>query len=218
MGTNREVFDRMAPTWYGVRHWPLLQHELESMARRWEHGKLANLGCGHGADFLPFRHGFELTGLDHSQGMLHQARRYMARHGFRAALVCADLCHLPFADNSFDCAVAVAGYHHIETKDGRRHALDELCRVLRPGGEAFISVWNREQPRFRDTPSDQWIPWRDGEVTLYRFYHLFTAEELASVLQQSGFAVAHIGPGTLRTDAATEDVRNICALIQKPTS
>lgn len=218
MGTNRDVFDRMAPTWYGVRHWPLLRRELELMSHRWESGRLLNLGCGHGADFLPFCSRFSLTGLDHSSGMLNQARRYMAKHGFHAALVCGDLRALPFADHSFDYAIAVASYHHIEREESRGQAFNELRRVLRPAGEAFISVWNRDQPRFRDTPEDQWVPWRHGEVTLQRFYHLFTVDELAAVLQQSRFTIQHIGHGSSREDVLEEDVRNICALIQKPTS
>lgn len=216
MGTNREVFDRMAPTWYGVRHWPLLRHELDLMARRWKSGRLVNLGCGHGADFLPFRSGFELVGLDHSQGMLRQSRRYMVKHGFDASLVCGDLCQLPLADRSFDHAIAIASYHHIESAEARQQAFHELHRVLRPGGEAFISVWNHDQPRFRDAPPDQWVPWGNGDRTLLRFYHLFTMEELASALHQSGFTIQQIGPGASRGDVAREDARNICALARNP--
>ncbi|MBN1152790.1 MAG: class I SAM-dependent methyltransferase [Dehalococcoidia bacterium] len=213
MATNREVFDAIAATWYGVRHWPLLPHEIEELASRWRHGRLLNLGCGVGSDFLPFKGSLDLSGLDISRGMLRQAVRHTRRHGLQASLVQGDLVSLPFADDSFDYAVAVACYHHIEGTPARVQALSELRRVLRAGGEAFISVWNHAQPRFEGTPQDQQIPW--GEGTLNRYYHLFTQEELALALTECGFDLVRVGFGSERRDAAREDPRNICALVRK---
>jgi tRNA (uracil-5-)-methyltransferase TRM9 len=73
MTTNREVFDEIAESWYRVRHWPLLEEELDVLAARWQYGKLLNVGCAHGPDFLPFSQGFELWGVDSSPAMLRQA-------------------------------------------------------------------------------------------------------------------------------------------------
>lgn len=212
------MFDRMAPAWYRVRHWPLLQHELEEISRRWRHGRVVNLGCGHGADFLPFRSGFDLVGLDHSIGMLFEARRYMAKHGFRAGLVRGDLSHLPFGDSSFDYAIAIASYHHVEGAASRKEALAELRRILRPAGEAFLSVWNYAQPRFHGTPRDQLVPWCSEGVRLQRYYHLFTVDELHHLLAECGFEIARIGHGMQGGDPAREDIRNICALVRKPAA
>ncbi len=140
----------------------------------------------------------------------------MAKHGFHAALVEGDLSHLPFSDCSFDCAIAVASYHHIEGEASRATAVNELRRVLRPAGEAFISVWNYEQPRFRGTSRDQFVPWRIGDTILNRYYHLFAIDELEYVLTQGGFEIERIGSGTRPGDPSTQDVRNICALVKKP--
>ena len=216
MATNREIFDAIAPTWYGVRHWPLLQRELETLAERWQHGRVANLGCGTGADFLPFARDFELAGLDFSRGMLREAQRHTAKHGVGATLVQADLTHLPFADSSFDHAIGIACYHHIQGERERQLALGELQRILRPGGEAFLSVWNYAQPRFQAMPQDQTVPWHSGGVTLSRYYHLFTRDEFAEVLQQGGFEIVRLGYGTRRNADSEEDTRNICALVRRP--
>ncbi len=50
---------------------------------------------------------------------------------------CADMQDLPFADNTFDWAMA---HHVLEHVVDDRRALAELYRVLKPGGRALLSV------------------------------------------------------------------------------
>ena len=160
MTTNREVFDQIAESWYRVRHWPRLRGELEELAQRWHSGKLLNIGCAHGPDFLPFTKGFELWGMDSSPAMLKQALKYSAKFQFQVKLSVADALSLPFSDNAFDWAISVATYHHIKGKGERERAFMELRRVLKPGGEAFLTVWNYGQPRFWLRSKDQEVRWR----------------------------------------------------------
>ena len=72
----RDVFNQIAPGWYNYRHWTIFRTELEALAKEWGQGKLLNLGCGHGADFLPFTKSFELYGVDFSDEMIRLARKY----------------------------------------------------------------------------------------------------------------------------------------------
>ncbi len=214
MATNKETFDRIAESWYGFRHWPLLGEELSEVAVRWQGGRLLNLGCAHGPDFLPFVDGFELYGVDFSARMLTMARQYMKRHGFHAEVVQADLTALPFDQGSFDYAVSIAALHHIDEQSARLGAFRELNRVLRPSGEAYLSVWNHLQPSFRSGPQDRMVPWRCGNVTLYRTYHLFTPAELISCLTETGFEVLWLGCEG-RHSGPAESGRNVCALAIK---
>ncbi len=46
---------------------------------------------------------------------------------------------LPFPDNSFDVVTSAAAIHNIPSAEGRRRALDEAIRVLRPGGRLLIA-------------------------------------------------------------------------------
>jgi len=215
MATNREIFDQIAESWYHVRHWPLLRQELEDLAQKWEGGKLLNVGCGHGSDFLPFQQGFELWGIDFSPQMLKQAQRYSAKFNFHANLAIADALSLPFPDATFDQAIAVAIYHHIKGQQGREMALRELKRVLKPGGEAFLTVWNRGQPRFWLKPPEQEIPWRLRGKTIYRYYHLFSYGELKNLLAKTGFEILDITPEKLYHFPIKNFSRNICTLIRK---
>lgn len=59
-----------------------------------------------------------------------------------------DITQIPFADNSYDAILCIHVLEHIEDD---RKAINELFRVLKPGGWALISVpLNLNQPTFED--------------------------------------------------------------------
>ncbi|APV44286.1 Methyltransferase domain-containing protein [Dehalogenimonas formicexedens] len=210
------TFDRIAAGWYGFRHRTIFKTELDSLARRWEKGKLLNLGCGHGADFLPFKDSFDLTGIDISSEMLKFAEKFMRKHGFQADLKQADMRLIPYRDASFDFELAVASLHHIDDKPGREKAAREMFRVLKPGGEAFITVWNAFQPRFIFRNRDVHIPWRAKDEVIERFYHLFSYRELEKLFESAGFRIISSRPESTYHLPVKYFSRNICLLVQKP--
>jgi tRNA (uracil-5-)-methyltransferase TRM9 len=212
--TNREVFDQIAESWYRIRHWPLLKEELEGLAARWQSGKLLNVGCAHGPDFLPFTQGFELWGVDSSPGMLKQALRYSAKFKFYVNLTAADASFLPFPNNTFDWAISVATYHHIKGREEREKAFVELKRVLKPEGEAFLTVWNHGQPRFWLKSKEQQVPWRLKGETVYRYYHLFSYGELRKLLSKAGLKIINVSPEKSYHLPIRNFSRNICVLVK----
>lgn len=215
MATNTAVFDEIAESWYRVHHWSRFSRELKELSLRWRGGRLLNIGCAHGPDFLPFKDGFELWGLDVSCQMIRLAQKYAAKFHLQVDLVVADAVSLPYRDNSFDWAIAIAVYHNIRGEKERRQALLELKRVLKPGGEAFITVWNRWQPRFWLKGKEVNIPWRSGGRVLYRYYYLFSYAELGRLLKQVGFTVLQLSPEKSYRSPLTPFSRNICALVKK---
>ena len=215
MTTNKEVFDQIAESWYRVRHWPLLREELEELAQRWQSGKLLNVGCAHGPDFLPFRQGFELWGIDSSSAMLKQGRRYSAKFHFQVNLTLANALYLPFPDKTFDWVISIATYHHIKGEKEREMAFWELRRVLKPGAEAFLTVWNHGQPRFWLKSEDQEVPWRLRDKIVYRYYHLFSYSELKKLLTRVGFKIIALSPEKSYHFPLKNFSRNICALVRK---
>ena len=215
MTTNSDVFNQIAPGWYRFRHWSIFQPELEALAKRWQRGRLLNLGCAHGPDFLPFRGGFRLYGVDFSPEMLKFARKYASKFNFSVNLLLADVTCLPFSAQSFDWALSVATYHHIRGRERQELALNELRRVLKPGGEAFITVWNRWQRRFWFKPKEVAVPWKVGKVTLERYYYLFSYPELERLVKKAGFEVLESFPESAHRHPLKFFSRNICLLVRK---
>jgi tRNA (uracil-5-)-methyltransferase TRM9 len=211
---NKYIFYQIAPSWYNFRHWSIFRTELEALAGRWQKGKLLNLGCAHGPDFLPFKDGFELYGVDFSAEMLRFAEKYARKFGFTVELTLADVRRLPYPSESFDWAIAVATYHHLMGGE-HREALNELRRILKPGGEAFITVWNRRQPRFWFKPREVKIPWRKKGQTLYRRYYLFSYGELERLAKEAGFEVIKSFPESAYHFPLKLFSRNICLLLRK---
>jgi len=209
------IFDQIAPSWYNFRHWSIFRQELETLAQRWRQGRLLNIGCAHGPDFLPFRQGFELYGVDFSTEMLKFARRYSTKFNFSVSLSAADVRHLPYPDETFDRAISIATYHHIKGKEERLRSLQELRRVLKSGGEAFITVWNRWQPRFWFRRKGITVPWRMKDKTLYRYYYLFSCHELENLAKKSGFEVLKSSPESGYHFPIKFFSRNICLLVRK---
>ena len=212
---NRAVFDQIAPGWYNFRHYSIFRHELEALSSLWQKGSLINVGCGHGADFLPFKQNFELYGVDFSVEMIKLARRYSAKFAFPVNLQVADIRFLPFQDNSFDWAISVATYHHIQGREAQLGALKELYRVLKPGGEAFLTVWNRCQPGFWFKGKEVSIPWKSKGQTIYRYYYLFNYWEFERLVKSAGFRLLKSAPENSYHLPIKYFSRNICLFVKK---
>ncbi|UCG55567.1 MAG: methyltransferase domain-containing protein [Dehalococcoidia bacterium] len=212
------VFNKIASNWYNYRHHSIFSKELKILAQRWQQGKLLNLGCAHGPDFIPFKGRFQFYGIDFSEEMLSLARKYSKKYDFKVKLSLADVRQLPYSDNSFDFAISIATYHHIKGESERLKALNELKRVLKPGGEAFITVWNRWQPKFWLKPKELYVSWHKQNETLYRFYYLFSYAELEKLAIEAGFTLVRSYPDSTYHFFLKHFSRNICLLIKKNPS
>jgi SAM-dependent methyltransferase len=92
-----------------------------------------------------------VDGIDPSESMLALARRRQPAAGAaEVRCVVGDACALPFADGSFDAAVATQVYEYVKDMPA---ALGEAFRVLRPGGRLLVLdtdwgsiVWHSRDP------------------------------------------------------------------------
>jgi tRNA (uracil-5-)-methyltransferase TRM9 len=93
--------------------------------------------------------------------------------------------------------------------------LKELKRVLRPGGEAFITAWNKWQPRFWFKKKDILVPWKRRNKTFYRYYHLFSYGELEKLVKKAGFQEVKLYPESRYKFPIKLFSRNVCILAKK---
>jgi ubiquinone/menaquinone biosynthesis C-methylase UbiE len=109
-------------------------------------GQAADLGCGPGylvvklAQVAP---GLQVTGIDLADEMLVEAEAYARRSGLegRVAFKKGDVAQIPFPDGSLDLVVSTLSLHHWSNPVG---VLDEIARVLRPGGSFLVADLRRD--------------------------------------------------------------------------
>jgi len=201
------TYDRIAEHFSQTREyaWP----EVEDFLTDRSASLAVDVGCGNGRHTeILAAHANRTVGVDASRGLLAEARDRAAERGFDASLVAGDAARLPLRDDVADLAVYVATIHHLRTRADRVASLDELARVLAPGGAGLVSAWSTEHDRFEsdaqrssssragaggesatigfDTTVDWTLP---GGDTVPRFYHIYHPEEFRADLQTSALAV-----------------------------
>jgi ubiquinone/menaquinone biosynthesis C-methylase UbiE len=144
-------YDESLPA-HVVEH--LLQRRVRFARGLVDGGDLLDVGCGTGRFLTEMQAGpYNAVGVDVSEEMLTHARaRGVTVHHASAAA-------LPFPDRSFDLVVSIACMHHLIDPAVVNGAVDEMCRVVRPGGALMIWDHNPLNPYWhilmRRLPQDQ---------------------------------------------------------------
>jgi ubiquinone/menaquinone biosynthesis C-methylase UbiE len=102
---------------------------------------LLECGCGGNPNFRLLRDGDRYTGVDFSATGLVEAEKAMRAWGGSYRLQEGDICRLPFSDGEFDAIFSAHVLYHID-KAGQAAALEEMARLLRPGGVAVLILSN----------------------------------------------------------------------------
>lgn len=152
--------------WIGNIEFRLLRQLLA--AHRSE--SLIDIGCGSGYFTRRFAHeGLRATGIDPDAGMVDYSTRH--RTGTDTYLM-ADASALPFADKSFDYAVAITSLCFIQEQ---RAALAEAMRVTRK--RIVLGLLNRHSLLY-------WQKGRHGGSGAYRGAHWHTRTEVEGLLRE----------------------------------
>jgi SAM-dependent methyltransferase len=148
-----------------------------------------DLGCGAGRHaFEAYRRGAHVVAFDQDAAELRQVADMFAAMRAAGEVPAAasartaggDATAMPFADGAFDRVIAAEVLEHIRDDQG---AMNELARVLRPGGIVAVTV-----PRWLP----EWICW-----SLSEDYHnvpgghvrIYTRTELEAKLKRAGLKV-----------------------------
>lgn len=103
--------------------------------------KMLEVGCGAGIDLVHFaRAGANITGIDLSTTAIGLANKNLEQNGLSGDLRVMNGEAMQFPADSFDVVYAHGVLQY--TADAEK-MIAEIHRVLRPGGEAILMVYNR---------------------------------------------------------------------------
>lgn len=166
--------------------------ELLTQAKLTDGDRVLDIGCGTGtlALMLKLQHPHtEVIGLDPDPKALERAKRKAAQGGAAVDFVSGFADSIPYPDASFDRVLSSFILHHL-TLDGKRAALADVARVLKPGGALhvvdFLAAHDRPRGVFaRMLHADDHLTDSGNERTV-------------ALLERAGFASA-AETGTRRT-------------------
>lgn len=137
-----EHYDRESRLW--MRN---VVEDFASAAERWgvASGKVLDIGSGSGLVSIKFArmlHGVQVTGLDLSDPVLEMARNNAESSGLadRVSFEKGDAEGLPFEDATFDMVISLSTLHLL---DNPVRMLDDIQRVIKPGGKFYIRDYRR---------------------------------------------------------------------------
>jgi ubiquinone/menaquinone biosynthesis C-methylase UbiE len=89
------------------------------------------------------RRGYAVTAMDISRSFVRMARNNAAEAGVAMTVEQGNASAMPFADSTFDYVVCMAAFKNFTDPVG---AINEMHRVLRPGGHASIYDLRKDAP------------------------------------------------------------------------
>lgn len=128
MVSSSEVFQR---------HYQLIAEDILNYCSE---GRMLDIGTGPGWILEKLHQAtpnIELVGLDISPSMIAKAKKNMADLGLanKIQIEQGDVRKIPFQDSSFDVVLSTGSLHHWKKP---LEGIDEIYRVLKPGGHALL--------------------------------------------------------------------------------
>lgn len=166
-----------------------------------KHDRVLDIGCGNARlrsfldeKLIPVGNYF---GFDLSHDLLGLARKkHPLDHFFQGDFS----KKLPFGSDNFDIITGIASFHHLLTSQEQHDCLQEMNRVLKPGGRIFLTTWKIPSKHlFSNLQRTDF--WKSGfknylvpfGVNKYpRYYRLVTGSNLKNLLLQNGFSVEQV--------------------------
>jgi len=122
-----------------TKHYSYLLDEAEFNNHTSEN--ILEIGCGMGIDLLQFaKGGANVTGIDLTEKAIQNASAHFSIRGMHGTFHTMNTENLDFPSNTFDLVYSFGVLHHT---DDTQKAIDEVYRVLKPGGKAIIMLYHK---------------------------------------------------------------------------
>jgi ubiquinone/menaquinone biosynthesis C-methylase UbiE len=108
--------------------------ELLEFIKEHEPGRAIDIGCGTGTNVITLAQaGWKVTGIDFASRAIKIARRKLEQSGVQAELRVRDATQLYDISGPYDFALDLGCFHGV-LQERRANYLEELYRILAPGG------------------------------------------------------------------------------------
>jgi ubiquinone/menaquinone biosynthesis C-methylase UbiE len=153
--------------------------------------RLLDVGCGTGRTLVQLaaaHPALDMIGVDLSPYYVEVARDALSRAP-NAQLLALNAEDLPFKDGFFDIATSVFTFHELP-RSVRRRVVDEMKRVLRPGGLLVIE----DSAQKHDGIELDYFMSRFSSEFHEPYYDDYVRDSLEALLADRGFAVDRVEP------------------------
>ena len=129
--------------------WAILSVDERAGKKFFRNNPVLELGIGSGAITTNLKTKIEnssIVGVDVSKSMLKVCKRNLSENSDQigdASFLVGDIFHLPFRSLSFDSVLTIRLIPNLEQNSS---ALQEVARILRPGGQIIFDIYNRMSP------------------------------------------------------------------------
>jgi ubiquinone/menaquinone biosynthesis C-methylase UbiE len=180
---QKKVWNKIAPDWHKLKVKPE-ERVLDFLKN--QKGNIVDFGSGSGRNLINLKTKGKMYLVDFSKEMINFAKERAKENKVDAEFFVASLTKTKFEDSFFDAGIFIAALHCIPHPARRDKAVKELFRILKPGAEVFVSVWNKDSSWFRNKPKEKYIAWKDkGD----RYYYLYDADEVYELFKKWGFEI-----------------------------
>ncbi|MGC8979343.1 class I SAM-dependent methyltransferase [Caldisericum sp.] len=136
---SKEFFNEIADFRYKIEC-PWLRPTFKF--EQYKDKRVLEVGVGDGIDHLELaKAGAILTGIDITPKSIELTKQNLELHGYKSTLFVADAEILPFEDSIFDAVYSFGVLHHVPNI---QKAINEIYRVLKPGGKAVVSLYHKD--------------------------------------------------------------------------
>ena len=91
-----------------------------------------DIGCGNGRNIEFYKDLHLIEGID----SCYEFVRICLEKNL--PVIQGNMCYMPYCHESFDALTVIASFHHLDCEENRIEALNEMNRVLKPGGKILI--------------------------------------------------------------------------------
>ena len=218
LGLNKKSYNNIAEHFSITRNyiWPDLKNLSEHVLN--DHAVL-DVGCGNGRLYEELEDkNIKYFGVDSCKKLIDIARERYGENNHNAQFGFFNIFNMPFGENQFDVAFAVAIINHIPTRELQLKALKKLAKIIKPGGLLLMTNWNLLRPTLNSKSvlyyglkklkiskkdwlekygvekkefglKDVMTEWRSKKPLNPLYYYAFSLKEIDDLVKESGFEI-----------------------------